>query len=116
MDDNDRNLRRYSRLMGLEGLPDGVRRSIALAWCFGMGRDHASAAEHLMRALEVLLEDWDERRDETTGATAEGSDRADAVRDGQADGNRAADAARGSGEAAADGERPDARVDCGGSL
>ena len=116
MDDHDRKLRRFTRLIGLQGLPEHVRRSIALAWCFGMGRDHAAAAEHLMRALEALLEGWDEGTDEAAGSTAEGNDH-DEARDGRAADGSGDAPARPSGEVAgADQGRAGASLDAGGAL
>lgn len=78
----DYNLGRFTRLMGLGGLPERVRRSIALAWCFGMGREHERASEHLVRALEALLEDWDAARQEATEGHAGDTQGVDSAHDG----------------------------------
>ena len=116
MDDHDRKLGRYTRLMGLGGLPEGVRRSIALAWCFGMGRDDKSAAEHLLRALEALLEEWNERADEAAGSTAEGDDHDEARDGGAADGSGDASARPSREDDGADEGRAGSSVDVGGAL
>lgn len=113
--DNYNGLARYERLMAIRGLPATVRRSLALAWCFGSGGDHANAAEHLLRALEGALGATHGAKEDGTprGASGEGSGGADGdvLDQGDAGGARAVPA--GSGKAAAVGERPAARVDAG---
>jgi len=113
--DNYNGLDRYQRLMAIRGLPATIRRSLALAWCFGAGGDHANAAEHLLRALEGALEALlDEEEDGATcGAPDEGSGRQDGDVFDQGDAGGAREVPSGSGEAAAVGERPAARVDAG---
>lgn len=113
--ENDNHLSRYTRLMELQGLPMCVRRPLAVAWCYGMAADHAEANEQLLRALEALLEGWDGKNDETARAPAEGRNGEDGERDGEADGARARDAASGSEAFQSHGERPGARLDCGGA-
>lgn len=107
----DNHMSRHIRLVELEGLPSLVKRCIGLAWCYGMANDHENAAEQLLRALEVLLEDWDGEK--ATGPAGEGAGRPGGQRRDETDAGGTG-AAAGSGAAdAPDGERPAARVDSG---